>query len=393
MSLTVKDIYEATHQRFHLELAAGTSGLTRPMNWVYVLEDYTISNFLHGNELIITTGVMSGGQSSWLLDMLHHIIQAHTCGLIINEGPYLNRKQISQDVLNFCNENHFPLFLMPWRIHIYDVTRDYCDRIFTDAQHRETLHQAFNTLLDPQADHRQALQLLADNNFSPAKPCWAVLFHMGSTTQPNLLLQSRLHPLLWSFDFPAFLLIDHQHLIFICQPEHADDVRRAAETLQKHLPVFFSHPLPAGIGGQSSSLSLLSHSVKQAQAALLWAQHQGYSLASYDDMGFFRLLLEINDHERLTAYVQELLGPVQDYDSQHQSALTHTLYLYLIHKGSIKDIADAAFCHRNTVAHRLHLLKDKLGYQLDDPMTCFQLLSAFQVAEYLTLFVESPLNS
>lgn len=392
MSLTVKDIYETTHQRFHLELIAGAAGLKRPMNWVYVLEDYTISNFLHGDELIITTGVMSGGQSSWLLDMLQHIVQAHTCGLIINEGPYLNRQHISQAVLDFCDENAFPLFLMPWRIHIYDVTRDYCDRIFTDAQHREVIHQAFQTLLDPQADHHQALQRLADNGFSAANPCWAVLFHMGSVTQPNLLLHRRLQPLLWSFDFPAFLLMNHQHLIFICQPEHADAVRSAAETLLQRLPGFFSHPLFAGIGGQSPSLSLLSRSVKQAQAALLWAQHQGQPLASYDDMGFFRLLLEINDHERLAAYVKELLGPVQEYDAKHQSALTHTLYLYLIHKGSLKDIADAAFCHRNTAAHRLRLLKDKLGYQLDDPMICFQLLSAFQVADYLALFSETPPN-
>ena len=165
-------------------------------------------------------------------------------------------------------------------------------------------------------------------------------------------------------------------------------MRRAAESLQKRLPAFFSQTLTAGIGGQSPTLSLLSRSVSQAQAALLWAQHQGMSLASYDDMGFFRLLLDVKDHASLDAYVQELLGPVQEYDTQHQSDLSHTLYLYLIHHGSIKDVAEAAFCHRNTVTHRLNLLKEKLGYHLEDPMTCFQLLAAFQIVDFLQLFSE-----
>lgn len=385
MALILKDVYEATRQRFQLELIAGAAGLDRPMNWVYVSEDYTTSNFLHGGELIITTGVISGGRSSWLLRMLHHIVQQHTCGLVVNEGPYLSRSQISQEVLAFCDQHRFPLFLMPWHIHIYDVTRDYCDRIFTDTQHREALRQAFETLLDRQADQRQALRLLADNGFSPSSPCWAVLFRMGPVTQPSTLLSHQLNTFLLPFPFPAFLLLHHQDLLFLCQPDQAAAVRAAAQALQKRLPSFFAQPLSAGVGGKSPSLALLSRSVDQAQAALLWAQRQGLSLACYDDMGFFRLLLEVKDRSFLSSYAQELLGPVLHYDEQHGSDLARTLYLYLIHNGSIQEVAAASFCHRNTVGHRLRLLQDKLGYHLEDPITCFQLLTAFQTADFLQL--------
>lgn len=383
MALILRDIYEATRQHFQLELIAGGDGLDRPMNWVYVSEDYTTSNFLHGGELIITTGVISGGRSAWLLRMLHHITQQHTCGLIINEGPYLNRTQISQEVLDFCNQNGFPLFLMPWHVHIYDVTRDYCDRIFTHNQHQEALRRAFETLLDPQGEQGPALRLLGDNGFSPQNPCCAVLFPIGSVTQPNTLLSHQLNTFLLPFSVPSFLLLHNQALILICQCDQPSAVRPAAEELQKQLSAFFPQPLAAGIGGQSPTLALLARSVEQAQAALSWAKGQSLPLACYDDMGFFRLLLEVKDRTFLASYVQELLGPVLQYDDQHGTDLTGTLYLYLLHNRSIQAVAAAAFCHRNTVSHRLGLLQEKLGYQLEDPMACFQLLTAFQVREFL----------
>lgn len=56
MSLLLQDIYSETKDNYHLELVCGAGGLNRLMNWVYVAEDIATTDFLHGGELIITTG-------------------------------------------------------------------------------------------------------------------------------------------------------------------------------------------------------------------------------------------------------------------------------------------------------------------------------------------------
>lgn len=174
VALLLRDVYEDTRQRFQLQLLAGERGLTNCMRWVYVSEDYTTSEFLYGGELILTTGVLSGKDEGWLLKLLHSIFRQHACGLIVNEGPYLDRKSIPPEVLDFCNTEGFPLFAMPWHIHIYDITRDYCDRIFTDARRDEAIGRAFLTLLDREAAQGPALRLLADQGFAPQGPYYVV---------------------------------------------------------------------------------------------------------------------------------------------------------------------------------------------------------------------------
>ena len=74
MSLLLQDIYSETKNRFQLELVCGAKGLNRLMNWVYVAEDIATTDFLHGGELIITTGMGKQASSGWLSDLsLIHI--------------------------------------------------------------------------------------------------------------------------------------------------------------------------------------------------------------------------------------------------------------------------------------------------------------------------------
>ncbi len=44
-------------------------------------------------------------------------------GIVINTGPYI--KKIPDEVIQFGNEFGFPIFTMPWEVHVVDVTRDF----------------------------------------------------------------------------------------------------------------------------------------------------------------------------------------------------------------------------------------------------------------------------
>ena len=97
---------------------------------------------------------------------------------------------------------------------------------------------------------------------------------------------------------------------------------------------------------------------------------------------FYRLLLEIEDPAILERYVRTKLGSVLDYDRKHGSSLADTMFLYLKYWGNIQKIASESYCHRNTVANRIRVLQEQLGFALDDPTERFELMTAFMIKDF-----------
>lgn len=386
MALILRDILEESKRRFQLTLLAGEAGLDRVMDWVYVAEDYTTADFLHGGELLITTGVISGGSAAWVMRFLRHIIPQRTCGLIINEGPYLSRENLTQEVLAYCDAQRFPLLVMPWHIHIYDITRCYYDRLFTVNRRNEAFRRALGVLFDPAADHSAALAALPAERF-PAGGTYAVaaLAFPDRQTLPRAEdagLFTGADACLAGLGTPCTLVRWEGLLCLVAgsttaAEEAAVRLQEAASRLCPDTPLF------AGIGGAAEGLQSLSHGVRQARAALQLGLYHRKPVFRYAELGLFQLLLEVSDREALRAYAEARLGAVHAYDERHGSALAETLYLYLLHDRSLQAAAEAAYCHRNTVRHRLLTLEQNLGLRLDDPAVRLELMTAFLVEQYL----------
>ena len=107
---------------------------------------------------------------------------------------------------------------------------------------------------------------------------------------------------------------------------------------------------------------------------------------TFDELGFFRLLLSMDDRSLLESYMEEQLGPILRYDEGHGSNYLDTLYWYLLCGGSVRQIAAALYCHRNTVNYRIRVLREEFRLPLEDMQKRFALMAAFQIREYLQYF-------
>ena len=139
MAIRLSNLFEETRDLYELQLIAGSNGLHRELNWVYVAEDQSNASFLRTGELIISTGALYNHTEEWLLRFVHTLSNHHTCGLILNTGKHIFPSDITASVRDFCDNHDFPLFIMPWHIHIYDITKDYYDRIFMDMRSEHSL--------------------------------------------------------------------------------------------------------------------------------------------------------------------------------------------------------------------------------------------------------------
>ena len=87
----------------------------------------------------------------------------------------------------------------------------------------------------------------------------------------------------------------------------------------------------------------------------------------YEDLGIYRLLLQIGDMHELGQFAEDVLGPLIDYDATHKVELIGTLAAYLHQHESLKQTARVLRVHVNTVAYRIQRIEQLSSLDLADP--------------------------
>lgn len=389
MSLSLREIYLATQKIYRLELTAGENGLSRIMNWVYVSEDINTSEFLCGGELIITTGICCQG-SDWLYRYIEKLIERNTCGLIINTGKYIFPNDITGQIRNLCDKHGFPLFLMPWEIHIYHITHDYYNRIFLENQTDSSITKALLHMIRRDQRMQESLDIL-DQFHYPAESDYTICalelpasFMNSEVKQKQIQLFAETLMKQCSLTLP--LVPYKNNLLLISRNLSADSLHDFLRQLLSHLELSMGKEnYRIGIGSTVHHLDNLSESCRSAAAALVLGCFHQKTIYSFEEMGFFQILFSVGNREILSHYVETNLGILLASDRENHTEYTETLRQYLIENGSIQAIAARMFCHRNTINYRLRILRENFHLCLEDYQTRFQLMTAFAVQDYLNL--------
>jgi hypothetical protein len=132
----------------------------------------------------------------------------------------------------------------------------------------------------------------------------------------------------------------------------------------------------AGAAGVTWGLSELTRLPEMAPQALRQAQHAidlGIRLGRagqaicYEELGIYRLLLQVGDMHQLWQFAQDVLGPLIDYDARHKVDLVGTLSAYLNQHESLKQTGRVLRIHVNTVAYRIRRIERLTSLDLTNP--------------------------
>lgn len=158
MAITLRYLCKYAKENYGMSLICGESNMNNLVNWVHMLEDPETASFLHGQELIFSTGI---GHSStdWYLDFAKGLVANQASGLVLNIGPYI--KAVPEDLIAYCTEVQFTLFVIPWKTRIVDITNDFCRRIIKSEENEVSVAGAFrNAIFFPEkiAEYRSVLE-------------------------------------------------------------------------------------------------------------------------------------------------------------------------------------------------------------------------------------------
>ena len=366
MGFTLADALNQSQEQFHLKLLAGQDGCSNAISWVHMIEDTTIIQQLWGKELVVTTG--HGFQSEEELFMLiKYLIKYNSVGLIINIGKYIF--EIPSAIIDYCNEQEFPLLTIPWEVHLADLIKDFCMRcLYSEKEDRELSKLFQEILTNNQIVEEARPQLMSafdvDGNFQ------VVLISVEGSDNFNAIERRKI-----AFQIElCFEKIDSSYAFFwydgyfvlIVNNLKADELKVIIDKMHKRAKKRIDDKrVYLGIGSQMKDLGQVYLSYKRAKAAILMAMQFELPIVFFEDMGVYQILFSIEDKQILIEMYHRLLQPLIDYDQKHHGELEKTLFYYLIYGESQITMAKNLYMHRNTINYRMNKIKELLNCQLD----------------------------
>lgn len=385
MTITLRHLCKYAKENYEMKLICGEKNMNNPVNWVHILEDLEAVNFLHGQELIFSTGI-GHDSTDWLIDFIKGLAEKQASGVVLNIGPYIH--SVPEEVLSYCKKVQFPLFTIPWETRIVDITYDFCHKIIEAEENEVTVAGAFrNAIFFPEkiSEYRPILEQKA---FDLDAEFCIVAISLQVPSNDKFLEYDKnvriyLTKILDKYSNRFNIFRQDKHLIVVLQSFPQNIVKSALDRLNevcnsgdKTYRIF------AGISMKDYGILSLQRSYKRAISVLRISEKQNKAQVFYRNIGFYQLLIEVEDMQVLKRFYEDTLGQLEDYDEKYQTDYINILKSYLDNNNSVEKVAKENYVHRNTVNYKIKKIKEILQCDLNY-QDGLKLFLAFHIKEIL----------
>lgn len=145
-------------------------------------------------------------------------------------------------------------------------------------------------------------------------------------------------------------LLSRRSGVFVALLPHTD---RSVEALVEEVDP------PVGLSQPVGATTRVADAHQEAVWALRGARATGRRMVRYGEDEASPFLPRDLDESR--AIVRQILGPVLEYDAEHDAPLVVSLRIYLSHNRSLKAAAEALHVHKQTVVYRMRRVEELTG--------------------------------
>ncbi len=367
MAITLEKLCENTEEKYNLKLIAGKDGLKNAIRWVHMVEDSEVPNFLHGNELVFTTGIAKMDSADKILEFVKGLIRHNAVGLVMNLGPYI--KKVPHAVVDYCEKNGFPLFTLPWEVKIIDITYDFCRIIIENEKREVSVVEAFKHIILTGESKSEYAEIFKKMGFQPKNKYRIVLIeflHNGKNVTEIFVNNNhmRLWKILTKSAFSSTMFLIDNRLVVIKQNCSDTQIKRIADTILKSIESG-NVTLVMGVSDEEIGTEAVAQIYTEAEAAYYTACKGKENLTFYNDIGLNKLIFGVEDRYVLKKFINKQLSPLTIYDSENHTDYEETFRDYLESYSSVKAVSEKSGVHRNTVNYKIKQIREILGGELD----------------------------
>jgi sugar diacid utilization regulator len=154
-------------------------------------------------------------------------------------------------------------------------------------------------------------------------------------------------------------------VVLVAEPADARELGRTA--VRQAAVLLPAWRVTVGVGGTCASASAIARSYAQARRALETAQRFGHQsdVVAFEDLGVYRLLFHVTDPAELRSFIDQVLGPLIEYDQRHNADFVRTLGTFLAHNGNLQATARELTLHVNSVTYRVQRIQSIASLDLE----------------------------
>jgi DNA-binding PucR family transcriptional regulator len=384
MSVLLNELYKSVVNQFSIKLVAGESGLSNVVKWVHMVENKEISSFLDGQEIVFTTGV-SLKTTEDLLSLIKDNVQNRASGMVVNVGPYI--KEVTEEIIDYCNQVSFPLFVVPWHVKMARIIKIFCSLILEAEKNEVQLASAVRNAIFSPEQTRLYLPILEESGFRKnSKFCIAIVKLEERLVSKEMLenIKRKIEFILGEVNGKAIAADVEDSVVILLADISKDRIKYIMEKVQSFLSHHFQETAFHVAFGQEviSQMELVKsylqacHILKVNRVTAI-----GRPVTDFSEIGAYKVLLGLENHQLIEEYIQETIDPLLEYDKLNKTDYMKVLSLYLHHNGRVNEVASKLFVHRNTVNYKLKRIEELLACDLSDFFVRLNLAIAIMLKE------------
>lgn len=369
MSITIEVIKNMVNVD-DFKLVAGEKGICNVIRWVHMVENVEIASFIEGGEMVFVTG-LGLSKENILLDLIKVVEKRGASGIVINVGPYI--KQISQEIIDYCNEKKLPLFEVPWNVYMVGIMKQFCLAIGQSQKVQTNLSDVLKDIIFNKTQDEDIFETFERYGFKIDMHYTVSIIEFNTIDNNIQVIRDKIHYFLTRLHKEIITLETENRLVLLYAKYNDHEVKDDLEQLVKWYRVNGrgSKITNIAIGQQVKSLKGISKSYEEANKCLKfhYLVEEEELILLYSNLGIYKLVLAIENEEVINEFNEETLMPLIQYDKSKGSDLLLVLKYYIDSSGSVKSVSEKMFLHRNTINYKLKRIEEILECDLSDWQT------------------------
>ena len=380
MAITIDKVLKSMSKKYRLELIAGDGGRNNLVQWLSSVENMAVIPYVRERELAVITGFANNSEAEIMSICRQLCEERHTCGLMINIGPYI--ESIPETVEDYCRENNFPLIIFPWEVRIIDIINESTKLILKSDSIEESNHTIFKNIMFRNNLRQSSYDLLERRGLGEDHFFDIILVKLFDKKKDIDELKHNVERIVvWSNQ--KYVLVRHNdHVIVFLIDKEEVEIESFTQNLYQSLEKKYGESaITIVIGPHETKMSDIPAYYPKLNLAAKMQETRDKKIIKYEELGVYGLLLDIAgvSGHNLEAYYHGIMGKLEEYDKDNHTELVAFIWKYISLEGNIQEMASDLYVHRNTITNNIKKISGISGLDLYNWEDRF----SFQLCKYI----------
>lgn len=383
-----------------LKLVSGNKGIFRRVKWVHIMETPDIVSYVESDELIILTGIAVFDDKDGFIELIKGLIKKDAAGLIVNVGKYFSK--VPDYIKKISDENDFPVFEIPWKVSLSEVTKVICNYIVKIYLEELPYENLLKNIISDKMTYEDFTKRLSDSGYTSFKSFRTIIvsidnfieyLHSRNIKDDQSILHMKssflrcVNSSIWDTKSQPISFLENESVVFLMinEKDKLINLEKLLEIIRENCKKSFSDiNLSIAVGNVYTKFSEIKTSYVEALKTLKVIKSEGSIDKNmfYSDIGAYKLLSEIKNVTLLKEYYDDTIGILEQYDTQNDTDFTHIFYVFIEKNGNYIQTAKKLYLHRNTLMYKINKIQEILKKDLTDTKVKFEFYLGYLIKNY-----------